>query len=232
MYSVNWLGLVLGAIAGSVANSLIYRLPRSLDWVRERSHCPKCKHTLAGRDLTPLLSYLYLRGRCRYCHKNIGWRYFAVEIVLAIVGATQSWPILGLAFVSTVVAIMDWQTQLVSEWMIIVGVFFALFLPISLPAAALGAGIIGLFWALSRGRAMGFGDVEIAAWLGLWLGVSKTAVFLWVAFVLGGLIGLIGLISHISRIKDKIAFGPFLIAGAWIAYFWSDTILRWIGFRL
>ena len=232
MYSVNWFGLGLGAIAGSVANSLVYRLPRGLDWWGGRSVCPHCKRVLSAWDLIPLLSFVFLLGKCRYCHKSIGFRYFWVELLLAFVGATQPLVILGLAFVSVVIAVMDWQTQLVSEWMLIVGVVLAAFLNFNLPGAAAGAVTIGLIWALSKGRAMGFGDVEIAAWLGLWLGIPKIFTTLWLSFVLGGAFGVVVLFFKIKKLKSRVAFGPFLITGAWLAYYGSDTIIKWIGFRL
>lgn len=217
-----------GIFAGSVANALIYRLPIGKSWLTGRSICPKCKHELGVLDLLPLLSYIFLKGKCRYCRKPIGISYFLVELILGLVFVfLQNWVLAGLAFVTLVIAVMDLQSQLVSEWMILAG--FLLVLPGHVWGAVLAAATIGLVWALSRGRAMGFGDIEIAGFLGLWLGVPKTMVFLWMAFVIGGLIGLICLIGHITKLKDKIAFGPFLLAGAWIAYFYGATIIKWIG---
>lgn len=228
MHNIIW--FTVGSFAGSIANALIYRLPIGKSWVSGRSICPKCKHELKPLDLIPLLSYLFLLGKCRYCKKSIGIRYFLIELFLGLAFAfLQDWHLAGLAFVSVVIAVMDWQTQLVSEALLLLGLLFVL--PGHLWGALIGAGVIGLIWALSRGKAMGFGDVEIAGLMGLWLGWPKTSVFLWLAFVIGGLIGLIGLMSRISRIQDKVAFGPFLLSGAWLAYFWGDTIIKWIGFQ-
>src|SRR3989344_1476425 len=80
-----------------------------------------------------------------------------------------------------------------------------------LPGAALGVGIIGGIWAVSKGKAMGFGDVEIAAVLGFWLGAAGTLVALWMAFVLGGFAGGWLLAAGKRKLKSQIAFGPFLV---------------------
>src|SRR3989344_5493756 len=78
------LWFIAGVIAGSAANALIDRLPRGESWVRGRSKCDSCKHELGFWDLIPLLSYLWLRGRCRYCRKKIPMRNFWVELGLGV----------------------------------------------------------------------------------------------------------------------------------------------------
>ena len=89
---------------------------------------------------------------------------------------------------------------------------------------AVGVGLIGGVWAVSRGRAMGFGDVEIAAVMGWWLGWPKIAVGLWVAFIIGAIVGSYQLSVGKARLKSEIAFGPFLIIGAWIGYIWGSNL--------
>ncbi|GIV15141.1 MAG: hypothetical protein KatS3mg022_0576 [Armatimonadota bacterium] len=82
-----YIGLVVfiyGAVVGSFLNVLIYRLPRGLSIVKPRSHCPNCKTELRARDLVPLLSFLWQRGRCRYCGARISWRYFWVELTTGL----------------------------------------------------------------------------------------------------------------------------------------------------
>lgn len=214
-----------GAVAGSAANAIIYRLPRGLGWGKGRSLCPRCKHPLAWYDLIPLLSYLMLGGKCRYCHRPIPLRYLLVELVMAAGFAYLHSPIwAALLFVTVIIAVMDWEMMLVSDWL--VGSWLVLVLismnyeliTMNLAGAALATALIGGIWAISRGKAMGFGDVEIAAVLGLWLGWPKTISALWLAFVVGGVIGGIRVIRGISGMKSQIAFGPFLILGGWLAY--------------
>jgi leader peptidase (prepilin peptidase)/N-methyltransferase len=82
-----YIGLVVfvyGAVVGSFLNVLIYRLPRGLSIVKPRSHCPNCKTELRARDLVPLLSFLWQRGKCRYCGTHIPWRYFLVELATGL----------------------------------------------------------------------------------------------------------------------------------------------------
>lgn len=82
-----YIGLVVfiyGAVVGSFLNVLIYRLPRGLSIVKPRSHCPNCKTELRARDLVPLLSFLWQRGKCRYCGTRISWRYFWVELATGL----------------------------------------------------------------------------------------------------------------------------------------------------
>jgi leader peptidase (prepilin peptidase)/N-methyltransferase len=80
------IGFVLGGCIGSFATMLTYRLPRRLSIVAPRSHCPACGHTLGARDLVPLLSYLWQRGRCHYCNACIGQRYLLIELAFALAG--------------------------------------------------------------------------------------------------------------------------------------------------
>ncbi len=80
-------GSITGAILGSFVTMLSYRMPRRLSIIWPSSHCPACKTRLRPRDLVPLLSFAARRGKCRYCGIFVGWRYFVIEIVLALAGA-------------------------------------------------------------------------------------------------------------------------------------------------
>lgn len=228
---------IVGAVAGSVANAVIYRLPRGLSWMRGRSKCPDCKHNLGFWDLVPLVSYLLLWGRCRYCCRRISLRYLLVELFL---GLTFSLSYLsGLSFLSylmiwitTVIAVMDWETMLVSDWMVgiwaILAVLSAQISALNFYGLLVGVGVIGGIWLLSRGKAMGSGDIGIAAVMGLWLGWPKIAPALWTSFVAGAVYGLWLLVHGKKTMKSKIAFGPFLILGSWIGYLWGDKIISYV----
>ena len=233
------LWFVIGAAAGSTANAVIDRLPRHESWFRGRSHCDKCGHVLGLLDLIPLLSYLVLGGKCRYCRKKIANRNFGVELLLGLSFMVIGGHLLSLiVWVTVVIAVMDWETRLVSEFLVLVWGILVIadkFLISnylvdlnSLLGLAVGVGVIGGLWALSRGRAMGFGDVEIAAVMGWWLGWPKIGVDLWAAFVAGAIMGVIKLIKRLSRLKSEIAFGPFLILGTWAAYLWGSMIWKWV----
>ena len=197
---------IYGLAAGSAANAVIDRLPREESWFAGRSHCDKCGHTLGWKDLIPMVSYIGLGGKCRYCRSPIPFRNLVVELVTAggfiffniqcpifnvqcPMSNVQSILLAVMWWVSVVIAFMDWETQMVAEamvgvWAILVIIYhltiyhlsFNLIFNFLLPGAALGVGIIGGIWAVSKGKAMGFGDVEIAAVLGFWLGAAGTIV--------------------------------------------------------
>ncbi|KKS32523.1 MAG: Type 4 prepilin-like protein leader peptide-processing enzyme [Candidatus Amesbacteria bacterium GW2011_GWA2_42_12] len=238
---------VLGIILGSVANAVIYRLlagrqaSPDLSWWRGRSICPKCKHKLGFWDLIPLLSFLFLRGKCRYCHSPISLRYFLVELFLGaafvFVGIHYSvfstrllW--MAILWVMTVIAVMDWETMLVSDWlvgswliMILLTMNYEL-ITMNLLGVAVAVGIIGGIWILTKKKGMGSGDIGIAAVMGLMLGWPKIAIGLWFAFITGAAFGLWSLVFGHKKMKSAIPFGPFLILGTLIASIWGEKILR------
>lgn len=244
--------LFIGLIVGSAANALIDRLPRKESWASGRSHCDKCKHVLNWYDLIPVFSYLTLLGKCRYCHSPIPVRNLIVELIMAV-GFLSIFNFQFLIFnqysifkvvilllifwISVIIAVMDWETQLVSEVLVLLwGILVVadkflisnslINLNNSLYGLLIGVGLIGGIWALSKGRAMGFGDVEIAAVMGFWLGWPNIMSALQIAFVSGAIIGIVQVLRHKNKMKGQIAFGTFLILGTWIAYFWGDMILK------
>lgn len=188
---------------------------------------------------------------CRYCGAPIPYRNFLVEIFLGIgfvvVFQFYSFPIaqllMGILWVTTIIAVMDWETKLVSEvmvavWGVLVLVYqltsfsvFQLSWSSSLVGLVVGVGVIGGLWAVTRGKAMGFGDVEIAAVMGWWLGWPQIAIGLWIAFIVGAVVGVIKLINKTSKLKSEIAFGPFLVTGAWVGWMWGNAMLNALVIR-
>lgn len=239
---------VIGAMAGSVVNALAYRLPRNISWTTGRSMCPICKHALAWQDLIPLLSYVLLGGKCRYCKKAFGVRYFLVELIMAVgfvlifnqFSIFKTLILMGILTVTMVIAVMDWETQFIAEVMVAAwGVLVVLFNWSNfsnwsywtniLLAVVVGVGLIGGIWLLSRKTAMGEGDIEVAVVMGLWLGWPKMLVALWLAFVVGGLAGAGVVLTRRAGLKSKIAFGPFLVIGSWAAFLFGNILFKWTG---
>ncbi len=232
-----WVWLGIGAVAGSAANAMIDRLPRRESWFKGRSHCDKCDHALGILDLVPVVSYLALGGKCRYCRSPIKRRNLFVEIFLGVAFAVSYLSSLGslsylMIWVMTVIAVMDWETQLVSDWLVALwgGLVFLSYLGnlSYLWGAVVGIGVIGGIWMISKGKAMGEGDIGIAAVAGYWLGWPKIAPALWISFVAGAVYGSWLLVHGRKTMKSKIAFGPFLIFGAWVGYVWGDRIIRYV----
>ena len=239
------IGACSGASAGSFLNVVIHRVPRLIDahggnvsgaqyaaglsW--PGSHCAKCDHPLRWYDNIPLLSYVLLRGRCRFCGERYGVRYLAVEVLAAVafacclvtLGLTAK-AFLAALFLAGLVAltIIDIEEQLLPD--IVLGPLFVLgiafqFLPGgSIGAAALGAGAgYGALWLIREAyrlyagvEGMGYGDVKFAGVLGVWLGGAALPAMFAVAFVTGLAVSVpLMLMGRIGR-QVAIPFGPFL----------------------
>jgi leader peptidase (prepilin peptidase)/N-methyltransferase len=216
----------LGAILGSVANALISRLPKDIPWSKGRSVCDFCKHQLSPLDLIPIASFIFLFGKCRYCKKPILVRNLLVEILMSVffvLGYLSNLSYLGyvIIFASVVIAVMDWEVMLISDKMLWVLGGAVLLSGGDWRGALFGAGFIGGIWLITKKRAMGEGDIFLMGILGYWLGFNKTIMALWWAFVLGAAVSVVLMILKLRTRKDQIAFGPFLLIGAWIAYTWG-----------
>lgn len=218
--------VAFGLLFGSAANAIIDRLPRKESWLSGRSHCDKCKHELSWKDLIPVFSYLSLKGKCRYCHSPISTRNLIVELAMAtgfaLIG--PMWLMLIIFWLTVIIAVMDWETMLVSELLVAIWGIVVILSHLSnlndlsyLVGLAVGISLIGGIWLVSRGRAMGFGDVEIAAVMGFWLGWPNIFWAMEVAFVSGAAVGLLQILRHKNKLKGRIAFGTFLIIGSWVA---------------
>lgn len=240
---LEWIGvqaliwLALGVIAGSAANAMIDRLPRRESWFGGRSHCDKCGHVLGFLDLVPVVSYLMLGGKCRYCHSPIGRRNLVVEILMGVGFAlifSIQYSVFSLAifWITVVIAVMDWETMLVSDWM--VGLWFILIMfnvqysMFNIYGMLVGIAVIGGLWLVTKKRGMGEGDIGIAAVMGYWLGWPKIAPALWISFVAGAAYGLWLLVVGRAKMKSQIAFGPWLILGAWVGYMWGERMIKMV----
>ena len=266
--------LLLGVILGSFVNALVWRLHeqealkgkktkaakkrlQDLSISKGRSMCPHCGHTLAAKDLVPVLSWLWLKGKCHYCQAPIGVQYPAVELLTGVLFAVSylAWPyglhgvglfqlivwlVLLVLFVALAVYDLRWfllpdkLVVLVTILAVVQTVVVALWLK-SLTAAwqpVLGGAIIfGLFWSLyqlSKGAWIGGGDVKLAAALGLLAGTPLKA-FLVIFFA--SLIGTIASIPVLARGKKAlgthIPFGPCLLLALVIVVLYGEQIANW-----
>mgnify|MGYP000330213919 CR=1 FL=1 len=237
------LAVLAGGVAGSFLNACAWRLPRGESLWRPRSRCVACGHPLQPLDLVPVLSYVWLRGRCRYCGVRIPLRYMLVELaaVAAALAALHAAPDLLQAARTAVflwflilVTATDLETGLIPDQ----AVWAAFLLGLGTGAALPGALLPGLYGALagavvfcaivlaSRGG-MGFGDVKMAAVMGLFLGWRALPVALFVAFVAGGLVAAALLLTRRKQRKDALPFAPFLALGGAVTQFWGEPLLDW-----
>ena len=262
---------VLGLLVGSFLNVVILRLPERMaaEWrreardvleleadaapmppgiVREPSHCPQCRHPLSARDNVPLLGWLALRGRCRYCHAKISIQYPLVELLSGVASALivwklgPSWPALAgllLSWVLIALSGIDLRTQLLPDQLTLpllwLGLLLAL-LPmfVSAPAAILGAAIgylslwsvYWIFKLLTGKEGMGHGDFKLLAALGAWMGPTSLLPMILLSSLIGALVGtaLIALRKHERQIP--IPFGPFIAAAGWVWFMAGHGLLQ------
>jgi len=243
---------LLGMALGSFFNVLVDRLPAGKSIIRPASHCPACGVKLRVPDLVPIVSYLALKGRCRYCQAPIPRRMLMVELA---VGAMFLFlylyyglsPELGVALfyfsLLFLIFIIDLEHQLILNVMIYPAALAVLVINL-LPAdisitpgflnglAGAGAGLLlfVLIVIASRGG-MGLGDVKMAGLMGLMLGFPGVFVGIFLAVISGGLVaGVILALKRKGR-REPIPFGPFLSLGTMAAILWGQPIMDWyLGF--
>ncbi len=241
---MGWVVFLLGLAVGSFLNVCIERIPRGESLVSPPSHCPACGHRLGPLDLIPVASYIFLRGRCRYCRVPFSLQYPVIELAAGLL-FTGAWVKFGYSWHTLIAWVLSSSLIVASvidiKHMVIpdeVLVFAALAGGIILYldswerlkwglVSGLGAGLfLTLVILVSRGG-MGWGDVKLAGVMGLYLGPGATVVGFVAAFVAGALAGLILVATGRKGLKDAVAFGPFLSVGGLAALFWGQEVAAW-----
>ncbi|MDP2166936.1 MAG: prepilin peptidase [Thermodesulfovibrionales bacterium] len=241
---------LLGLIVGSFLNVCIHRVPREQSIIWPASRCPSCRMPIGPLDNIPVISYIFLKGRCRRCGARISLRYPLVESLNALLYAGVVYRFgLGwhapfyLAFVSSliVIAFIDLDFQIIPDGITLPGIpiglvagsfllpdpFFragALGLKASLIGAAAGFCLFYLVAVLSRGG-MGGGDIKLMAMIGGLTGWKSVLLTTFAGSLMGSLIGIFLMAFKGKGRKTKIPFGPFLAMGAVITLFWGQEIL-------
>jgi leader peptidase (prepilin peptidase) / N-methyltransferase len=263
---------VVGLMVGSFLNVVIYRLPIMLkrEWEQEcleylkqnssikykifnlftpRSHCPKCETPIAWWQNIPIISYIFLLGKCNYCNNVIHWRYPIIELVSCITSLTVA---INFGFTAQTLAL------LILTWSLIVAIFIDLdhqLLPdnITLPLIWFGLlinshetfttaenAIIGaiagyiflwliayIFKLIRKVDGMGHGDFKLLAVFGAWLGWQLLPIILFVAALIGGIISIILVFREKGSFKKPIAFGPYLAIAGWLSFFYGQAAIDW-----
>jgi leader peptidase (prepilin peptidase) / N-methyltransferase len=242
---------LLGLAIGSFLNVVIHRVPRDESLVRPGSHCPHCGHAVRGRHNIPVFGWLLLRGRCADCAAPISVRYPLVEVgtaALFVAVAAKfgpSWELpayLYLAAVSIALAAIDIDLMRLPDKIVLPSYAVAplLLLPAVVAEHSWDAARRGLiaavvlyagYWLLAvLPKGMGGGDVKLAPLLGLylgWLGWSSVVVGAFAGFLLGGVAGTLLMAARLATRKSRIPFGPYMLAGAFLAVFAAAPIAHW-----
>jgi len=242
--------LATGLVFGSFFAALSWRYPRKMSISKGRSICPNCKHQIVWFDNIPLISYIFLGGKCRNCKKHISLRYPLIEASTAIgflylFSKFQSnIPLLLYTVIIFSILmpifIIDFEHKIIPDYFTFLGlgiVLVFLFLTDShLILPDILSGFIPAFLLLAihlatRGRGMGLGDVKFAILGGMLTGLKLNIIWLFLAFLTGGVCGIILILSKRAGLKDQIAFGPFLIISIGLTFLLGDKILMYMGLR-
>lgn len=261
---------ILGLLVGSFLNVLIYRLPVMMqrEWKQEcqeflklpitepsprvfnlclpASHCPNCELGIKSYQNIPVLSYLFLKGKCANCQQKISLRYPFVELFTGIASAIVAFKLGGgletlfaLFLTWTLISLsgIDIDHQLLPDnitlpvlWLGILLSLFNIYTdPISSIIGAMAGylslwSIFQLFKLVTGKEGMGYGDFKLLALLGAWLGWQYIAIIIFLSSLVGAVIGL-SMMLILGRDKNiPIPFGPYLAIAGWIALLWGDVI--------
>ena len=243
--------LVFGACVGSFLNVVILRTHEGGSFLRGRSMCLSCKSLIRFFDLIPILSFAWLRGKCRACQSKISWQYILVESTTAIlfllmylkqtlgfVPVSQLLLVRDWIFVSFLVIIFvyDFAYRYILDRFSIPAIVIALLLNVwigSMPILAyvLGALVIGGFflaqYVFSRGTWIGDGDIRLGVLIGVMLGLTQGLVALFFAYVFGAIVGIVLLVMKKVTRKTEMPFGTFLAGATVLMLFLGPQLIDW-----
>ncbi len=246
---ISFFVILFGLIIGSFLNVVIYRFPREESLVFPPSHCPQCDHQIKPWENIPVLSYLFLHGKCSSCQASISARYPLVESLTALVfyvsylkfGLTWDLPVFALfGALLIAIAFIDIDHMIIPDSMIIIGLIPGFYLWLTRPEQLMTPQFIGFmalgatFWAIRfvgelafRKEAMGFGDVKFAAMAGWVLGWEIGIVSMFLAFLSASLLFTILIPTGVISRKQQVPFGPFICIGIWLGLLWGRQIIDW-----
>jgi len=248
---------IFGSAIGSFLNVCIYRLPRQESIVFPGSHCTHCNHKLYWHDNIPFLSYLMLRGKCRFCARPISFRYFLVEFLTASLLLTFYvffgfsarffvWSILAAALIIS--TFIDFEHQIIPDVITLPGIILGLSASLLFPSVQgestrlaslmnsftgvlVGGGSIyamGVFGKLVfKKEAMGGGDVKLMAMIGALLGWKLALLIFFIAPFFGSVVGII---VKIKEKKEIIPYGPYISLATIVSILWGERILEYLFF--
>ncbi len=243
--------ILFGLVMGSFLNVVIYRLPLEQSIIKPRSHCPACNTMIRFYDNIPVISYIILGGKCRYCRAKISLIYPLVEAFTAFsfwlawyyFGILPVYAGFSILFICLLLAlaIIDLRHMILPLELTIGGavVFLAysFFNPVLTPLNAIGAAFGGaaafaalyfFYLKFRKIEGLGQGDIWMIILLGSFLGVNKMVIAILLASLSGLMVGLFFIIFKKKDLKLALPFGTFLSLGSYVSLFWGEDILRLI----
>lgn len=229
---------------GSFYNVCIYRLPVGKSIVTPRSSCGSCGHELGPTDLVPVLSYLFLRGRCRYCHTKFSPRYMFVELLTGVL-FTMNYLVLGytwelligliLSSIVIIISFIDIDHHIILDrfpvLLLLLGIIYHVWLTDMTFLNIFLGGVIGFgfFFVIAIVSVMGGGDIKLMGALGILLGFPNIIVSIYLGFIIGGIYFMPAFIRKIrskSKVKVEVPFGPFLAIGGLTTFLFGNEIIN------
>ena len=249
---IGLIGFIFGITIGSFCNVVIRRGARGKTY-GGRSRCESCNTQLSPQELIPIVSFLFQKGRCRTCGTALSWQYPFVEAFTGITYGVTAMYILTawspgnlttlillyfLFAASIVILVSDISYHIIPNGAVVIFFIVALFTRLPLftemlweriwidAAAAIGiGGFFAALWFFSKGRWMGFGDAKLATATSFLVGFPASITALLMSFWIGGGVGIILLLTRRKTLADRIPFGPYILLGTAIAYFFPNVII-------
>lgn len=241
---------VFGLIAGSFLNVCIWRARENLSIIRGRSLCPHCRRQLMWHDNIPLLSFILLKGKCRFCAQLISLQYPLVEMAAGLLFLLAAWRYHGNEIFVTPEMVRDWliicflififaydlkYREILDSVTIIPAIIFYLFAVSMhwqnwddlLLAAVIGGGFFFIQYLVSQGKWIGGGDIRLGVLMGVILGWPKIILALALAYLAGAAVSLILIWFKKSALKSETPFGTYLVIATFVAMYWGDKIIGW-----
>ncbi|MFH2058451.1 MAG: prepilin peptidase [Pseudomonadota bacterium] len=247
---VAWYIFLVGICVGSFLNVCIYRIPENKSIVTPGSSCPNCNNSIPFHLNIPILSYLFLMGRCKFCNIPISLRYPIIELITGVFAvllytkfSLSSQFFYWFVFISVLITIsfIDFDHQIIPDIISIPGIILFsssfYFLPeMTLKSAGLGVLVGGgslyavafVYYLLKKQEGMGGGDIKLLAMIGAATGIKGVFFTVFIGSLLGSISGLL-ILFYIKNndTKLKIPFGPFLSLGAVFYIFFGDELIFW-----
>jgi len=238
------MSFVLGSVFGSFINCFAWRITHHESILKGRSHCAVCGHTLAALDLVPIFSWLFLRGKCRYCGEKISPRYMLTELalgaafLLCFLRFGLSWETLRLMALSVALlglSLVDLEIQEIPDGFIIYGIaLWAVMLPLMaepvkalwqglLSGVLIGGGILLISLVMDKvlkKESLGGGDVKLLFMVSLYMSPIAALINLVLACV-------VGLLFVVALKREKIPFGPSISLASFATVLMGEQIAAW-----
>ncbi len=242
---VSLLVFIYGLLIGSFLNVVIYRLPENKSIVFPGSHCFNCNTRLKVVDLIPVLSWVFTKGKCRYCGEKVSWQYPLVELITAILFlllflnfgfSVRFFILLLLISVLIVCSVIDLKYKIIPNKITYPSIIIALILSFILNHITFISSFIGilipggllLLLALLYGKGLGMGDVKLVAVIGAVLGWQFTLLGIFIGSFFGAIIGITLMITGVIDRRTRIPFGPLISIGIIISIFYGHDLLNLI----